>query len=270
MEYYDPLNIFFIMAAPSCEGVYLIHSSNPRGKPIFKLGRSDDIKQRMRAYGPTWEILCCFPHDDSRDLEKFLIQRFEQELKIYANNEYFETTYSASSIMKFFVDSIRFYSPSGPGSLSKPPVAPCLEKKTPEPIPRPPPNPRRKTAAPRVRFAVKEDPPEVKKVPLKVDGLKVTTTYSLTPLHRIKIHMLNPEWPNVWKYSKTEFRMFVDTFVTQLKKKELDSKYVKEQVWGFLDCMSVKKAEMNDICDCFKTLSLKDLPQSVLKELKEN
>lgn len=255
------------MAAPHCEGVYLVHSSNPRGKTIFKLGRSDDIKQRMRAYGPTWEILCCFPHDESRELEKFLIQRFEKELKIYANNEYFETTFSASSILKFFVDSIRFYIPSGPGSLSKPPVPPLLEKKTPDP-----PDPRRKTAAPRVRFIVKDDPvPQPKKTaPLEAKGLGVKTKFSsLTPLHRVKIHLQSPEWPNMWRYEKKRFYKFVDTVVAQLKKGTLDPKYVKEQVWDFLDCMSVKKTEMKDICNCFETLDRKALTRAVLRHLKD-
>lgn len=256
------------MAAPSCQGVYLIQSCNPRGKTIFKVGRSDDIKRRMKEYGPTWEILCCFPHDDSRDLENFIIERFRTELKIYANNEYFETTYSASSIMKFFVDGVRFYTPAGKGSLSKPIILPKPEEEKPKPVPVPPPKPK-----PRKKV-LEPNPPPVPKPKaespkaLKLEGLGVKEKPKLTPLHRIKIHLLNPEWPNMWKYNKKDFARFVDSVISQLKSGTLDRKYVKEQVWGFLDPMSVKKTEMNDICTEIEKISIKTMTLEVVKDLK--
>lgn len=256
------------MAAPSCQGVYLIQSCNPRGKTIFKLGRSDDIKRRMKEYGPTWEILCCFPHDDSRDLEKFLIDRFRTELKIYANNEYFETSYSSSSIMKFFVDGVRYYTPAGKGSLSKPAEIPKpTEIMKLAPVPRP--KPRRSTAGQRVRFKT-EDPVPEPEPRLKIKGLNgMKETPASNPFYRIKIYLLNPEWPNMWKFSKKDFVKFVNEVVSQLKQGVLDVKYIKEQVWGFLDPLSVKKTVMNDICRQFESLDPKMITKKVIDELKE-
>lgn len=238
------------MAAPSCQGVYLIQSCNPRGGLVFKLGRSDHVRRRMKEYGPTWEILCCFPTDESRHLEKFLIARFRSELKIYANNEYFETTYSSSSIMKFFMDSVRFYIPACPGSLSKPLDIPKPEEKE-KTAPPPRTNPRRV------------------KIKIKNPELKPNHAPILTPLHEIKIHLLNPEWPNMWKCCKKDFARFVDEVVYRLNKGTLDAKYVKEGVWDFLYPMSVKKSETNDICKSIQTMDPKIISRKVMDELKQ-
>lgn len=210
------------MAAPSCEGVYLINSSNPRGKPIYKIGRSCNIRRRMKEYDPTWEILCCHPHSDSVFLEKFIIKRFNEELSLYSNNEYFESKLSKTSISKFFLDCISSFERTK-----------AKDKKN------------------------KEDKKPVAKV-------------ILTPLHEIKIDLINPDYPMAWKKSKKVYRELVHVIrKSLLKGKDLDIDAVKETVYDLLEPIDVSRYRMNKITNKIQEMSIKDIPPRVVMDLIE-
>lgn len=210
------------MAAPSCEGVYLINSSNPRGKPIYKIGRSCNIRRRMKEYDPTWEILCCHPHTDSVFLEKFVIKKFNEELSLYSNNEYFESKLSKTYISKFFLDCISsFECEKAKGKNNK-----------------------------------KDDKPVAKVI--------------LTPLHEIKIDLINPDYPTAWRKSKKEYRELVHEVRKRLSKgKELDMDAVKETVYKLLDPIYVSRYRMNKITKNIQGMNIKDIPPRVVMDLIE-
>jgi len=234
------------MAAPSCEGVYLIYSSDPLGKNVFKIGRSCDISRRMKEYGPTWGILCCHPHDDSVGLEAFIIKMFQKKMKIYANKEYFESPVSKTSISRFFLECIAFFNPSSPNklSLARPEAPPDFGSKTlPEPV---------------------------KKIVKKVVKKPVKKDYIMTPLHEIKIELLNPDYPNAWKKNKREFKGFVNKVRKQLREEDgVDMGYVKEKIYGFLEDLDISKTEMNKISRSVGKIDPRDLTPKVITELIE-
>lgn len=207
------------MAAPSCEGVYLIHSATPRGETVYKIGRSCDISRRMKEYGPTWEILCCHPHDQSDALERFIIDRFRAELTRYANQEYFRSPHDRTSVASLFLECISRFS---------------------------------KTNAKTTKGGAK--------------GTKAAA--ARTPLHDIRDRMKSPDWPNIWKYGKKDFRKLVEVVAAQARgQREVDRRQIKEMVYDLIECIGTGKGTMDRLLRSIYKLTPRDIPEVVVREL---
>lgn len=94
------------MSIPTNPGVYLLCSADTFGKRVYKVGRSDNLRQRLGGYPPNFTILGLFPCENPGKLEEKLIQSFRSKFKIYARQEYFESPEELSVITKTFNDVI--------------------------------------------------------------------------------------------------------------------------------------------------------------------
>jgi len=90
------------MSIPEHEGVYLLCSCDAFEKRIYKVGRSDNLRQRLASYPPNWCLLDCLPCDDSSGMERVLIRGFRTNFKTYDRNEYFEIDADFYEIKHFF------------------------------------------------------------------------------------------------------------------------------------------------------------------------
>jgi hypothetical protein len=90
------------MSIPEREGVYLLCSSDSFGSRIYKVGRSDNLRQRLSSYSPNWCLLDCFPCEHSPEMERILIKGFKTNYKTYDRNEYLEIEADFYEIKHFF------------------------------------------------------------------------------------------------------------------------------------------------------------------------
>jgi hypothetical protein len=90
------------MSIPEREGVYLLCSSDSFGSRIYKVGRSDNLRQRLGSYPPNWCLLDCLPCENSAGMEKVLIKGFRTTYKTYDRNEYFEIDADFYEIKHYF------------------------------------------------------------------------------------------------------------------------------------------------------------------------
>jgi hypothetical protein len=90
------------MSVPEREGVYLLCSSDAFGNRIYKVGRSDNLRQRLGSYPPNWCLLDCLPCEKSAEMERVLIRGFRTTYKTYDRNEYFEIDADFYEIKHFF------------------------------------------------------------------------------------------------------------------------------------------------------------------------
>lgn len=97
------------MSIAECEGVYMLTSQDVLGKKIYKIGRSDNLRQRLGSYSPNWCLLDCLPCKDSIKVEKMLIEKFKTKMKKYGGNEYFECDLDCMEVKKFFNDTLNLY-----------------------------------------------------------------------------------------------------------------------------------------------------------------
>jgi hypothetical protein len=95
------------MSIAEKEGVYLLCSCDAFGNRIYKVGRSDNLRQRLGSYPPNWCLLDCLPCSDSATMEKNLIKGFRANFKTYDRNEYFEIDADFNEI-KFFFNKLLF------------------------------------------------------------------------------------------------------------------------------------------------------------------
>lgn len=90
------------MSIPEREGVYLLCSSDSFESRIYKVGRSDNLRQRLGSYPPNWSLLDCLPCENSAGMEKVLIKGFKTTYKTYDRNEYFEIDADFYEIKQYF------------------------------------------------------------------------------------------------------------------------------------------------------------------------
>jgi len=90
------------MSIPEREGVYLLCSCDAFGSRIYKVGRSDNLRQRLGSYPPNWCLLDCLPCEDSAGVEKQLIGAFRSNYKVYDRHEYFGIDADFHEIKFFF------------------------------------------------------------------------------------------------------------------------------------------------------------------------
>jgi hypothetical protein len=95
------------MSIAEKEGVYLLCSCDAFGNRIYKVGRSDNLRQRLGSYPPNWCLLDCLPCSDSATMEKILIKGFRANFKTYDRHEYFEIDADFNEI-KFFFNKLLF------------------------------------------------------------------------------------------------------------------------------------------------------------------
>lgn len=122
------------MSIADKEGVYLLCSSDAFGKRIYKVGRSDNLRQRLCSYPPNWCLLDCLPCEHSPDMERKIIKCFKSNFKIYDRHEYFEIDAEFHEIKFFFNKMIYEERTQTPKPVAPKPVAP----KPVAPKPRPP------------------------------------------------------------------------------------------------------------------------------------
>jgi len=76
------------------EGIYLIHTREffRLKEPIYKIGRSYAINNRIKQYPNGSQVLFCMKCKNSKDIEKYLINLFKTKFiqKTYYGTEYFE------------------------------------------------------------------------------------------------------------------------------------------------------------------------------------
>jgi len=97
------------MSIADREGVYLLCSCDAFGNRIYKVGRSDNLRQRLGSYPPNWCLLDCLPCENSASMEKILIKGFRSNFKTYDRHEYFEIDADFNEI-KFFFNKLLFES----------------------------------------------------------------------------------------------------------------------------------------------------------------
>lgn len=90
------------MALVEREGVYLLCSCDAFGKRIYKVGRSDNLRQRLKDYPPNWCLIDCLPCEKSCEMEKKLIKGFKQNFKLYDRHEYFEIEAGFTDVKMIF------------------------------------------------------------------------------------------------------------------------------------------------------------------------
>ena len=97
------------MSIVESEGVYLLSSQDVLGKKIYKVGRSDNLKQRLGSYPPNWCLLDCLPCKNSIGVERELIEKFKLKFKIYSRNEYFECGMDCREVKRIFNNILSEY-----------------------------------------------------------------------------------------------------------------------------------------------------------------
>lgn len=125
------------MSIADKEGVYLLCSSDAFGKRIYKVGRSDNLRQRLCSYPPNWCLLDCLPCDHSPDMERKIIKCFKNNFKIYDRHEYFEIDADFHEI-KFFFNKMIYEEKAAPkpaNNQAPKPVAPKPVAPAPVPVP---------------------------------------------------------------------------------------------------------------------------------------
>jgi len=90
------------MSIPTKSGVYLLCSADSFGKRVYKVGRSENLRQRLASYPPNFIVLGVFPCEDCEKLEAEIIKSFRATFKVYARNEYFEIDADYNSVSSVF------------------------------------------------------------------------------------------------------------------------------------------------------------------------
>lgn len=103
------------------EGVYLLCSCDAFGKRIYKVGRSDNLRQRLGSYPPNWCLLDCLPCENSPSMERKIIKGFKTNFKIYDRHEYFEIDADFHEI-KFFFNKTIYEEKPGMSRTCEPPL----------------------------------------------------------------------------------------------------------------------------------------------------
>lgn len=127
------------MSIADREGVYLLCSCDAFGNRIYKVGRSDNLRQRLGSYPPNWCLLDCLPCENSASMEKILIKGFRSNFKTYDRHEYFEIDADFNEI-KFFFNKLLFETRTPEKKNEKPkeekkPERTREEKKIEKPLP---------------------------------------------------------------------------------------------------------------------------------------
>lgn len=93
------------------EGIYLLWSKNTDGQYVYKVGRSGDIDKRVKNYPPNFEVLLQKPCDDSIEIEKIILNRFNTDtdigiVKYEKGNEYYRSVKNVSDKLKSIISLI--------------------------------------------------------------------------------------------------------------------------------------------------------------------
>ena len=112
------------MSIPTKPGVYLLCSADSFGQRVYKVGRSENLKQRLASYPPNFIVLGIFPCEECEKMETEIIKSFRTSFKVYARNEYFEINAEYNKVSGVFYEVI-----SKASSSSSSPKKPELPKK---------------------------------------------------------------------------------------------------------------------------------------------